>query len=439
MRRLVFAALAGSLAVIGLAGLGLYIWERPTVLRVAVTRNSDSNKVLAAMQQAFARESKNIRFKIIPVQDFAASAAALEANASDLSVVRSDIALPPIGQTLAIFYREAAVLMAPAGSRLGKVSSLNGQRVGVLRGNTSGSGNTNLLTIVLGQYDVPQSGVTIRALLPEELPKAIREHEIDAVMVVGVPSGGVMQDAVTALTQNGNGPPVFIPISEASAISQRSPIFESREIVAGTFGGSPQRPVESFDTLGVTVRLVARSSLADSVAADVVRHIFAVRPMIAVSLPIANQLEAPSTDKGQTLPTHPGAAAFFDGEEQTFLEKNSDFIYLGALLASLVGSGLAALASRIGMQGHAEIEAHLERLLHLMQAARNAGDTGTLDQIDDEAHIILASALERTKLRGFDSGRASAFTLAFDRVCATVRDRRMHLAAGQDKATVWHP
>ncbi len=433
MRRVVFASLASSLALAGLAGLGFFVLERPTYLRVAVTANSESSRLMTAMQQAFAREGKNIRFRILPTADFAASAAALQAGQSDLAVVRSDIAMPPSGLTLAVLYREAAVLMAPAGSKLAKVPDLRGQKVGILRGRTSGSGNSALLITVLGQYDVPPDAVTTTYLMPEDLPKAIREHEIDAVLVVGVPSAGTVGEAVTVLTQNAGGPPVFIPISEASAIALRAPAFETQEIVAGAFGGSPQRPKENFDTLGISVRLVGKNSLSDAVAADVARHMFAVRPMIAQSLPLANLLQAPSTDKGQALPTHPGVAAYIDGEEQTFFDKNGDIIYLTAMFASLIGSGIAAFASRMGLQSYAEIESHLERMVQLMQAARAASDVATLDTIEDEAHVILASVLDRTKLRGLEGHRASAFSLAFDRLCVVVRERRTWLAAAAPK------
>ena len=428
MRRMVFAALAGSLAVVGVAGLGFFVADRPTQLRIAVSTNNDSAKLITALSQAFAREAKNIRLKIVPLAGFAANAAALEAKQVDLAVVRTDISMPPSGQTIAILYREAAILMAPSGSKLTKVSQLRGQRVGVLRGRAGGSGNTNLLATLLEQYDVPAESVTTVPLFADEVLRALRDQEIDALLAIGVPSGGPVGEAVNQMTQIGNGPPVFIPIADAAAIAQRLPAFETQEVVAGSFGGSPPRPEKDLDTLGISVRLVAKNTLADSVAADLARHIFAVRPMIAVTLPLANRLMAPPSDKGVALPTHPGVVAYLDSDELTFFDKNGDIIYLGAMFASLIGSGFAAFASRIGSRSHEEVEQQLARLVELMAAARSAKDAAALDDIESEADAILNNALDRNKLRGLEGHRATAFSMAFERVFQLVQEKRLRLA-----------
>ena len=429
MRRALLSTIAGGLGVAGLIAAAFYIYQRPTVLRVAVARNGDDGKVIAAAQQAFVHDGKNIRFRIIGVNDFAAAAAALETGEADLAVVRSDIAIPAIAQTLVILHRNAAVLMAPSGSALTKISALRGQRIGVLRGRATSPGNIGVLDTVLAQYDVPADSVTKIQMTPDELPKALQNHEIDAVLAVGVAAAGGIGDAVATMTQMGDGPPVFIPIAEASAISQRLPAYEATEIVAGTFGGTPQRPVKSFQTLSVTVRLVANSSLADSVAADIVRHMFNERPVMALTAPLANRMEQPATEKGQALPTHPGAAAFLDDDEQTFMEKNGDFLYLGAMLVSVVGSGLAAFASRMGLRTFSTVELHLGRLLDLMKRAREARNIDDLDAIQAEADLILATALGHDQIHILEGHRVSAFGLAFDQVRIAIKDRRIALAA----------
>ena len=65
----------------------------------------------------------------------------------------------------------------------------------------------------------------------------------------------------------------------------------------------------------------------------------------AAMTPLANRMEEPSTDKAAPFPAHPGAVAYLDGEEETFLDKYSDFIYIGAMLLSVLASAAAALAS----------------------------------------------------------------------------------------------
>ena len=433
MRRAVLSMVAGGLGVMALMAAAIYLIERPTTLRVAVPRNGEDAKLLAAAQQAFIHDGKNIRFRIVGVNDYGAAAAALEAGEAELAVVRSDIAMPAIAPTLLILHRNVAVLMAPAGSATTKASALGGLRIGILRGRISSPGNLGVLETVLAQYGVPGSSVTKIQLTPEELPKALRNHEVDVVLAVGIATSGGVGDIVDTMAENGEGPPIFIPISEASAISQRQPVFEETEILAGSFGGSPQRPVKSFQTLSVTVRLVANSKVSDSVAADVVRHMFNERPVIALSAPLATRMEQPPTEKGQALLTHPGAAAFLDGDEQSFMERNGDYLYLGAMLISVIGSGLAAFASRVGLRAYAPVEMHLVRLLELIKQAREAGDTSALNGLQAEADSILAAALGRDQLHSLEGHRGSAFSLAFDQLRIAINDRRQTLAADRAK------
>ena len=55
------------------------------------------------------------------------------------------------------------------------------------------------------------------------------------------------------------------------------------------------------------------------------------------------KIEKPDTDKDAALPAHPGAAAYIDGTERTFLEKYSDYIWGGILVLSGLGSAGAWL------------------------------------------------------------------------------------------------
>ena len=428
MQRTLLVSLAGGLAALTLISLTSFLYNRPTVLRVAVARESEDARLLAGIQQAFAKDGKDIRLKINPVADAVESAAALESGKADLAVVRSDIAMPPSGQTLVILHRNAAVLMATAAAKIDKIGGLRGHKVGVLRAVATGQGNLNLLDTVLAQYDVPPESVEKIPLTLAELPQAIRTGAIDALLTVGIPGAGGAGDAVGAFTQNSEGPPTFIAISEAGALSQRSPAYEAVEVLAGSFGGSPPRPARTFNTLGVTSRLVAHNKMSEATAADLTRYLFAERPVVAQTVPLANRMEAPAAEKGQTFPVHPGTLAYLDGEEQTFLEKNSDYIYLGAMMLSVLGSAAAAFASRMGAQGHAQLEGHLENLLNLMTAAREAPDADTLDEIEAEAGRVLIAALSKGTVRGLDGHRASAFTLALDHLRASIAVRRREMA-----------
>ena len=437
MRHIILTTVAAALAVTTLVVGTIYILDRPTVLRVAVPRKSDDSKLLTAFQSALAQDSKNIRFNLIPVDDFAASAASLEKGDADVAVVRTDIAMSPKSQTLLILYREAAVLMTPRGSKITAVTAFKGAKIGVIRGRVSAPGNSALLKTVLAQYNIAPANFTIIEMAPEDLPKALQKHEVDAVFAVGVPQSTFLAETVKAFS-GADGPPNFIPVSEADLIADHTPAVESLTISAGTFGGAPHRPAEDFDTLSVSVRLMTMSTMTDAVAANVLRHMFTERPEVAATLSLANRLEAPATDKGQALPVHPGAAAFLDSNEQSFLDRYSDIFYLGAMLLSAVGSGLAAMSTRMGLKMCKHIDAHLEHLLQLMKASREAKDLATLDRIEGETDLIVASALARDKVSGLQGHRGSAFSLALGHVRSAINDRRKALRAATPVLALEH-
>ena len=80
-------------------------------------------------------------------------------------------------------------------------------------------------------------------------------------------------------------PPKFIALGAAEAIAERNPIYESTEIKAGAFGGSPPRPEESVETIEVHHYFAARKSLSEEVVADFTKHLFASRQALTAELP----------------------------------------------------------------------------------------------------------------------------------------------------------
>jgi hypothetical protein len=252
-------------------------------------------------------------------------------------------------------------------------------------------------------------------------------------MAVGVPGEKRLNDIVSAMAQAGKGPPNFLPIKEAHAIAQRTPSVESLEVVRGAFGGDPPKPAANFETLAVTARLVARSTLNNSIASDITRSLFADRLSIAQRDPLATRIEAPSTDKDTALPTHPGTAAYIDGEEQTFFEKYSDFIYIGAMLLSVVGSAAAALASRLKTDSTAEVANLMARLLAILKAARSAQSSEELDGLEHESDEILISALAHHSLNAAAGSQINTLSLALEQARLAISDRRRQLRGGETR------
>lgn len=394
MRRLIFGMIIGSLGVIAAVAAAIYYYERPSLLRIAVPRGSADQAIMAAAEHDFAEDRDGIRLKLVAVNSLAELSRALQEGHADLAVVRSDLAMPPNGQTVLIMRRDAAVLFAPAESSLRAIDDLRGHKVGILQAVPAGKAdNQLLLDTALAQYDVPSALVGRVSLTLAELSRAVEYKEIDAVLAVGVPGSEGLTEAVNTVAVAGHGQPVFLPIAEAKAIAQRSPAFEGVEVMRGAFGGAEPKPPVDFDTLGVSTRLVARDSLGDEVVGALIRLLLAARPAIAARIPIANRIEAPADDKGAALPVHPGALAFLDDDEESFFDKYSDAFYIGAMCLSVLGTGLAAAAARLTRHRITDADKILRRLVEITMAARSARYVGLLDGYEEEADELLALAL----------------------------------------------
>ena len=425
MRRLIFGTIIGSLAAIAAVAAAIYYYERPSVLRIAVPRDSDDQAIMAAAAHDFAEARDGIRLKLVAVESLAESSRALQEGHADLAVVRSDLAMPPNGQTVLIMRRDAAVLFAPAESSLRAIDDLRGHKVGVLQAVPPGKvDNQLLLDTALVQYDVPSASVGRVSLTLAELSRAVENKEIDAVLAVGVPGSDGLTEAVNTVAAASHGQPVFLPIAEAKAIAQRSPAFEGVEVLRGAFGGAEPKPPADFDTLGVSTRLVARNSLGNEVVGALTRLLLAERPAIAARVPIANRIEAPAADKGAALPVHPGALAFLDDEEESFFDKYSDAFYIGAMCLGVLGTGLTAVASRFTRHQSTDADKILRRLLEITKAVRSARHAGLLDGYEEEADEVLALALAPDAVHALSVNRMGALTLALNQVRHAIAERR---------------
>jgi ABC-type nitrate/sulfonate/bicarbonate transport system substrate-binding protein len=232
MRRLILLCIAGGLALAAAAVLFTYLYERPTVLRVAVARGGQDQEIMAAAAQDFIHEREALRLTLVPVDNLAGSASALDRGHADLAVVRSDVEMPATGQTVLIMRKSASLFLAPSGSGVASIGDLRGQKIGVIKDPLlSPSADLNLLETSLAQYDIPLSAVSTSILSIADIEKALTSKDVTAILAFGMPGGDKLRDAVAAVSRVSGGKPNFISIPEAEGIAQRLPNYESIEIV----------------------------------------------------------------------------------------------------------------------------------------------------------------------------------------------------------------
>jgi TRAP transporter TAXI family solute receptor len=429
-RKTMFVALAGLLAIIG-AGAGAYYFAmRPVTLRIAVgPASSDDLKVVQALTQAFTQTHSHIRLRPIQTDGATASAQMLADGKADLAIIRGDLDVPKDAQAVATLRKNVAVLWVPpaakgkgkkAGLKIEKIAQLSGRRVGVV-GRTQA--NVNLLKIILQQYGVDSNKVEIVQFPAGESAEAIRKQKADAYFATGPVNSKITADAITASAHDG-GAPTFLAIDSAEAIAQNHPMYEASEIPAGAFGGSPDKPDDEIKTISFSHHIVARKSLSEATVAAFTRQLFAIRQAVMAEFPLAAKIETPDTDKDAAIPVHPGAAAFVDGEEKTFLDRYSDYIWWGLIGLSAMGSAGAWFAGYLKKDERNNNTSLRERLLDMLAAARRSDSTEELDQMQSEADDIMRDMLHRFDHGSIEEAALTAFNIALDQFHSAVADRK---------------
>jgi len=429
-RKMMFVTLAGILAVVGALAGGYYFAMRPVILRIAVgPANSDDIKVVQALTQAFTQAHSYVRLRPMQTDGSTASAQALADGKADLAIIRGDLDVPKNAQAVATLRKNVAVLWVPpaakgkgkkAGPKITKIPQLSGRRIGVV-GRTQA--NVNLLKIILQQYGVDPSKVEIVQFPAGEAADAIRSQKADAYLAAGPVNSKITADAIAASTRDG-GTPTFLAIDSAEAIAQNHPMYEAAEIPAGAFGGSPDKPEEEVKTISFSHHIVARKGLSESIVAAFTRQLFAIRQSVMTEFPLAAKIETPDTDKDAVIPVHPGAAAFVDGEEKTFLDRYSDYIWWGLMALSAMGSAGAWFAGYLKKDERNSNSSSRERLLELLAAARRSDSIEHLDQMQTEADDILRDTLRCFDDGAIEEGALTAFSIVLDQFHNAVADRR---------------
>ncbi len=429
-RKAMFITVAGILAVVGTLA-GVYYFEmRPVILRIAVgPANSDDIKVVQALTQAFTHAHSHVRLRPMQTDGATASAQALADGKADLAIIRGDLEVPKNAQAVATLRKNVAVLWVPpsakgkgkkAGPKITKIQQLSGHRIGVV-GRTEA--NINLLKVILQQYGVDPTKIEMVQFPANEAAESIRNQKADAYLAAGPINSKITADAITASTREG-GTPTFLAIDSAEAIAQNHPMYESSDIPAGAFGGSPGRPDEEVKTISFAHHIVARKGLSDSTVAVFTRQLFAIRQTVMAEFPLAAKIETPDTDKDAVIPVHPGAAAYVDGEEKTFLDRYSDFIWWGLMGLSAMGSAGAWFAGYLKKDERSNNSSLRERLLDMLGAARRSDSIEELDQMQTEADGILRDTLHCFEHGAIEEGALTAFNIALEQFHNAVADRK---------------
>jgi TRAP-type uncharacterized transport system substrate-binding protein len=414
--------------VVGLASgaslIAYRYYSRPATLSVAVgSIDGEAAKAMSAIASRLVATNAPVRLKVVDSGTAIEAAKAFSAGKVDLAVVRGDVGDLSQAQAVVVVSHVVVLIVAPPGSTIDSIDKLKGRRVGVI----GGDANSKIVDVLSKEFGLDRAKV-FKDIALRDARRALQSKEVSALLVV-IPLAEKYLSLVRNFFQQGpKALPVLIPIDSAGAIAEAERAYQSFDIPKGTLRGSPPVPDDDLTTLRTSLYLVAQKKLGADLITSLTQTIMRVRRDLMAEEPIFAQITAPSTDADAYLPLHPGAAAFYNGTQQSFMDEYGNWIYLTPMVLGGAATVLAAAWKFLGLGEPATREGPLDSLYALGRRIRNVGTEAELLDIEEEIDNILKA--QRTRSAAGDESAVDDATLnvAAHRLEGLIHDRRTVLA-----------
>ena len=169
--------------------------------------------------------------------------------------------------------------------------------------------------------------------------------------------------------------------------------YQKADIPVGFFRGSPPRPKENVATISIAVRLEARQNLSEEIVTGLTKRLFAMRRSLQSEVPIAAAMEKPDTEKGSAEAVHPGAAAYYDNNEESFMDRYGDWLYISAMAFSGLGSVIAAMFGLARARARKAALALVDQLIEVKQIAHTTTELSRLGGLEAQIEDLSTKGL----------------------------------------------
>ena len=412
------------LLLTGASFLAYRYYARPATLTVAVgSIDGEGAKAMSAIASRLASTNASVRLKVIDVGTVREAAEQFAAGKVDLAVVRSDVGDLSDAQTVILLSHVVVLMIAPPGSSIDSMDKLRGHKVGVVGGNA----NSRIVDVLTRQYDLVRGKVVFKDVALPDVRRAVDAKEVSALLVVTPLTQKYLSAVRGFFPQGPKMLPVLTSIDSAGAIAEADHAYESFDVPKGTLRGFPPVPDDDVTTLRTSLYLVAHKKSSADLVTDLTEKLMSVRRDLLGEQPIFAEIAAPSTDADAYLPIHPGAAAFYNGTQQSFIDKYSNYIYLGPMLLGGIASVLAAGWKFLGIGQPETIEGPLDSLYALARRIRSVGTEAELSGIEEEIDDILKAERIKTESDNENAVDAATLNVIAHRLENMIHDRRVLL------------
>ncbi|MBX9757903.1 MAG: hypothetical protein K2Y29_03935 [Beijerinckiaceae bacterium] len=419
-----FIKYIGIALIVAAAAAFAYQYSRTwSTLRAAVPPLGPiGQRMMQDLAKEGTKESTWLSIQRIPVSDAAGASAAVEKGQADVGLVRSDIAMPRNGRSIAVFQTLYAFLIVPPRSQIEDFAGLKDKVVAIAPGDAA---NEKLFDLVLDQGGIPRASVRRQLMKAEDVGPAIQQRKVVAAFVVG-PLSGAPAQTFQSVQKSTKGPPTVLGVEDAEGVRQRATGIEAMEVSKGVFGGSPAQPEDDLTTIGVTMRMVVPASMSGMIAGELTRALFEGKAKALAGNPQMRELLQPDADE-KDYPIHPAAQAYFDGETPSFMDRFETFFWTGSAVLGLLGSLFGWIISKLRAKPRSDLEDQFENLMTFVQDVRKA-DLAQLDELQLRVDRAVANLLEQRESEEMSADAVAIYSVAIDYARSTIAERRVQLS-----------
>ena len=403
---------------------------QPTTLKVAAgSLEGDAPQLMSAIAARLASTGAPVRLKVLDEGTVVEAAKAFAAGETDLAIVRADVGDLSSAGTVVVVTHAVVLIVAPPGSSIAAMDDLKGKTVGVL----GGEANHRVVEALSTEYDLDRIQVHFKDLALNEVAQALKSKQVNCLLVVMPLAEKYLAMLRNLFPRNAKQKPAVLPIESAGAIAAVRRYYKSFDLPKGTVQGSPPIPDDDMKTFRVPVYLVANKKLADDVVGALAKAIMEARRDLLGAYPLLAQISQPDTDKTSAdsdtyIPVHPGAAAYFGGDQKSFFDKYGDQIFYGSMALGGVTSLFAAIWRFMSRREEKPETRPLLRLYALADWINEAASDANLAEAERRIDEILKEELEKYARGEVDAAEAAALSLATHRLEHLIVQRRERLA-----------
>jgi hypothetical protein len=210
--------------------------------------------------------------------------------------------------------------------------------------------------------------------------------------------------SISEFVQQSQG--TLLAIEQAEAMKTKYPTFEAIKIPKGVYQGFPPVPANDLNTVGVARLLLASETVDKNVVQKITQIINENRQQIANAIseedaevkPLISSIRRPdlldnaNDSIGSTaISIHPGALAYYERDEPSFVQENADFLALILTIILLFVEWIRQLSKWIERKRKNEADEYIESAIKLMN--ESLGEVELRQDLLDEAFRTAAKAL----------------------------------------------